>query len=253
MNRKSVKRQRELWKEQRANGVTILCGICNEAITSGKATNRGGLSVDHIIPLAKGGQNVIENMQPAHSKCNTVKGDNLDWDREAIIRKVDNMIANAKKSQIKVKQLLVEEISTMDYPGYKVTLHKCGDCAVLPGYPHSEGCDVARCPICGTQRLQCYDHEESRRPSIWTGVWPGELECAEYGLWAKFVYADDGKLVDYIKNMDEHRPAKWVTTTADDPDGSADLNTLAVMGAKGELIWSVRLQRYIKKELGGLV
>lgn len=71
-----------------------MCGICGDPITSGKATNRGGLTIDHIIPLAKGGQNIAANMQPAHSKCNTVKGDLLTYDRADIIRKVDNMIAN---------------------------------------------------------------------------------------------------------------------------------------------------------------
>jgi len=32
---------------------------------------------------------------------------------------------------------------------------KCHDCNVKIGQPHKEGCDVARCPSCGHQRLSC--------------------------------------------------------------------------------------------------
>lgn len=110
------------------------------------------------------------------------------------------------------------------YP-YKVELTICHDCGVLPGYEHSLGCDVAPCPECGIQRLQCEEHEDSTLPSIWTGIWPGEIECVEYDLWSKWV---DGK--------------GWVETTADDPDRGPDLNKLASMC----LEWSVRLQRFLK-------
>lgn len=121
----------------------------------------------------------------------------------------------------------------MEYPGHTVTLRTCPDCAVLPGYPHTDGCDVARCPLCGMQRLQCYDHQRSVTPAIWTGIWPGELECVEYGLWCKWV---DGK--------------GWVEPVAGDFDLQADLNMLAIMAAKGEVQWDRRLQRYVKPSAG---
>jgi 5-methylcytosine-specific restriction endonuclease McrA len=87
-----AQRQRHLWKEARAAGETILCGICEEPITSGKRNNRGGITVDHIIPLALGGPDTIRNMQPAHSKCNVVKGDLLTFKKEEIVRIVDRLI-----------------------------------------------------------------------------------------------------------------------------------------------------------------
>lgn len=31
-------------------------------------------SIDHIIPMSRGGRNVLENMQPAHKQCNTARG-----------------------------------------------------------------------------------------------------------------------------------------------------------------------------------
>lgn len=49
---------------RRAEGV---CGICRELI-------EGAFHVDHIIPLARGGEHTYENVQPAHPRCNTRKG-----------------------------------------------------------------------------------------------------------------------------------------------------------------------------------
>lgn len=59
----------------------------------------------------------------------------------------------------------------------------CHDCAVPPGQPHVDGCDVARCTACGMQRIGC-DHGGSDVGwgSLWTGIWPGYIEVAMYGL-----------------------------------------------------------------------
>ena len=59
-------------------------------------------------------------------------------------------------------------------------LRACGDCAVEPGQPHQDGCDVARCTVCGWQRISC-DHGSSDAGwgHIWTGRWPGDEEVEE--------------------------------------------------------------------------
>ncbi len=46
------------------------CGICGKPIN-------GLLTIDHIIPKAKGGTNAQSNLQPAHFKCNQHKSNGL--------------------------------------------------------------------------------------------------------------------------------------------------------------------------------
>lgn len=46
----------------------VLCHICGKQITSTQ-----DLTIDHIIPKSRGGTSKFENLQPAHSKCNSLK------------------------------------------------------------------------------------------------------------------------------------------------------------------------------------
>jgi hypothetical protein len=62
----------------------------------------------------------------------------------------------------------------------------CPDCGVVPGQPHKEGCDVEVCPHCGGQALGCdceIDPADERRV-LWSGVWPGVVECQRLGWYA---------------------------------------------------------------------
>jgi 5-methylcytosine-specific restriction endonuclease McrA len=52
--------------------VSNVCGICGEQII-----NRKDASIDHVIPIGRGGHDSIENMQPAHVWCNNIKSDSL--------------------------------------------------------------------------------------------------------------------------------------------------------------------------------
>ena len=63
----------------------------------------------------------------------------------------------------------------------KETKQKCGDCGVEPGSQHEDGCDIARCTMCGTQAIQCDEHLDAPM-EIWDGLWPGTKECYENKL-----------------------------------------------------------------------
>ncbi|MCU1680207.1 MAG: hypothetical protein JWQ81_946 [Amycolatopsis sp.] len=61
---------------------------------------------------------------------------------------------------------------------------RCPDCAVAVGEAHPgdeyDGCDVARCLVTGLQRLSCEaDHDCGQ--DVWTGWWPGQLDCEQLG------------------------------------------------------------------------
>lgn len=62
-----------------------LCALCTQPIKFKHVT------LDHIVPLSKGGLHSYENIQPAHGLCNHVKADG-EWDPERLneaIRKRD--------------------------------------------------------------------------------------------------------------------------------------------------------------------
>ena len=56
-----------------------VCGICQEPIDRTlRYPEPMCATIDHIVPLAKGGEHVWKNCQPAHLKCNEDKADTLD-------------------------------------------------------------------------------------------------------------------------------------------------------------------------------
>lgn len=51
-----------------------VCGICRKQVVMGHSDIRFRPSIDHIIPLSKGGQHSYANTQLAHRSCNSSKG-----------------------------------------------------------------------------------------------------------------------------------------------------------------------------------
>ena len=90
----------------------------------------------------------------------------------------------------------------------------CPDCGAVIDEPHLAGCDVARCLATGMQRLQCSEDEHCGQ-DIWSGTWPGEMECAEFGWWTLFREPLPGEPY-----------GAWIRCGADYPDAVPDLNRL---------------------------
>lgn len=56
-----------------------VCGLCNEPIPKDAVwPDLEYRTIDHIIPLAKGGEHSYENTQAAHLSCNSAKGDRCE-------------------------------------------------------------------------------------------------------------------------------------------------------------------------------
>lgn len=87
----------------------------------------------------------------------------------------------------------------------------CPDCAVAVGEKHELGCDVARCLMDGSQRLSCGERGCCGE-DIWTGEWPGDAECREFGWWVQDRCAEG---------------LGWVPCAPDAPNATEDLNRLA--------------------------
>lgn len=49
-----------------------ICGLCGHRIKD------RDLTVDHIVPLSRGGTNELNNLRLVHSSCNQIKGNLLD-------------------------------------------------------------------------------------------------------------------------------------------------------------------------------
>lgn len=65
-------------KVKEYNNRCAYCGIILKKMKRGKFIHNG-LTIDHIIPPSKGGDNYISNIVPSCSKCNLTKSDKLDW------------------------------------------------------------------------------------------------------------------------------------------------------------------------------
>lgn len=61
---------RRFIKKQLINSNGCICGICGKPILDMK-----DCTIDHIIPLSKGGLTTLENCQLAHYECNQEKAD----------------------------------------------------------------------------------------------------------------------------------------------------------------------------------
>ena len=107
----------------------------------------------------------------------------------------------------------------------------CPRCHTQPGCLHFPGCSVEQCPYCGHQLLSCCCDglgigevpADDRLP--WTGRWPGEVECEEFGWFAEAV------------------PGGWKPVDGKPgPKAIPDLNRL-----RAEARWDRKHKRFVRK------
>lgn len=66
------------------------CHICDQPIDySLPHLDPGEFVVDHVMPLARGGLDVIENKAAAHRSCNRKKSDKVDGDAVKLTPPID--------------------------------------------------------------------------------------------------------------------------------------------------------------------
>ena len=100
----------------------------------------------------------------------------------------------------------------------------CPDCAAVPGTAHDVDCDVARCLATGRQRLGCEQTHDCGQ-DIWSGEWPGDAECREFGWWVQDRCAEG---------------LGFVPCAPDAPGAMADLNRLG-----RDAMWSTDRVRWV--------
>lgn len=63
-----------------------MCWVCKEEINKFlRFPHFMAATVEHIIPLSKGGTHTWDNVAPAHAKCNFDKGDRLDHEHSLMV------------------------------------------------------------------------------------------------------------------------------------------------------------------------
>lgn len=62
------------------------CYVCRDAIDPRKRfPHLDAATVEHIVPLCKGGTHTWDNVAPAHARCNFQKGDSLLNENSAMV------------------------------------------------------------------------------------------------------------------------------------------------------------------------
>lgn len=65
-------RYQDAIKRQLINSKGAICGICGKPIA-----NMKDCTIDHIIPISRGGMTTLDNCQLAHKLCNRMKGSRI--------------------------------------------------------------------------------------------------------------------------------------------------------------------------------
>ena len=95
---------KELYRIAIFCGFSPICPGCKKPID-----NIGDFSWDHIFPRSKGGKNVLENMQPMHKECNSVKSNIITNWQDVCAKHAENGKHKKKKNSKKGKEKEIED------------------------------------------------------------------------------------------------------------------------------------------------
>ena len=99
----AIKTSRMRWILKRLilRGHNIDCALCGKPIDRER-----DLTMDHIVPHSCGGSDDLHNMQPAHRKCNELKGNSVsDDDIAEACAGAEDSIQEIKSRKVKRKEL----------------------------------------------------------------------------------------------------------------------------------------------------
>jgi len=82
-------RQTQWWKRQTAKGVCHWCG---------RRTSAGELTMDHIVPVARGGRSTKGNVVPSCKDCNNAKQQLLPMEWESYLKSARERAVNDETS-----------------------------------------------------------------------------------------------------------------------------------------------------------
>ena len=72
---------------------------------------------DHLVPLAKGGLDVAENIIASCKECHMLKGDYLNYALLPLIPNRPRLITDIRRYLAEIRQLVGSRSSIMDLPG----------------------------------------------------------------------------------------------------------------------------------------
>lgn len=79
------------------------CHICHGALEFGSYGKQGGWEVEHSIPRTNGGTDRLNNLYPAHVKCNRSKGAKSTLSARKRFHKTKAPLSIARRKQQKLK------------------------------------------------------------------------------------------------------------------------------------------------------
>jgi hypothetical protein len=87
---------------------------------------------------------------------------------------------------------------------------RCRDCDAAVGEAHQPICWTARCLATGLRRVDCPGGHDCGR-DLWTGWWPGDLDCERLGWFDQYGHHDLNRL--YTEAVWDPDRCMWVRRT----------------------------------------